>query len=75
MPLNNASFGRRKIRFSTGIGRVKSPRRERPSSDAFAGSFGLGIEVVFDRLTPPLSQEPPPIPWHARPPRRSGPLR
>jgi hypothetical protein len=30
---------------------VKSPRRERPSSDAFAGSFGLGIEVVFDRLT------------------------
>ena len=65
MPRNHASFGRRKIRFSTGIGRVKSPRRERPSSDAFAGSFGLGIEVVFDRLTSPLSQEAPPIPWHA----------
>jgi hypothetical protein len=47
------------IRFSTGIGRVKSPRRDRPASDAFGGSFGLGIEVVRDRLTLSLSQERP----------------
>ena len=29
------------------------------------GSFGLGIEVVFDRLTRPVSQGERPIPWHA----------
>ena len=49
-PPNSASFGRRRSRFSTGMGRVKSPRRDRPSSDAGAGSFGLGIEVVRERL-------------------------
>ena len=74
MPPNRANFGRRKIRLSTGIGRVKSPRRDRPSSDALGGSFGLGIEVVFDRLTRPVSQGERPIPWHALPAFYSAPV-
>jgi hypothetical protein len=56
-PAEQGEARRRKIRFSTGIGRVKSPSRERPASDAEGGSFGLGIEVVRDRLTWSLSQE------------------
>src|SRR6056297_1514191 len=59
-PPNSATLGLRRIRFSTGIGRVKSPRRERPSSEAFDGVLGRAMEVVPERLTASiLASEPP----------------
>src|SRR6056297_1541166 len=59
-PPNSATLGLRRVRFSTGIGRVKSPRRERPSSEAFGGVLGREMEVVPERLTTSiLASEPP----------------
>ena len=53
IPAPIASRGRRRIRFSTGIGRLRSPRRDEPSSAA-ADGVGRLIEVVPERVIPTI---------------------